>query len=59
MTASKGYSFLWFLFINFGYAASLLLLHRLFLVVGSEGYSIGAACRLLVAMASLAVEPRL
>ena len=59
MTASRGYSFVWSLFINSGYAGSSLLLHGLSLVVVSEGYSLDAACRLPVAMASLVVEHRL
>ena len=59
MTASRSYSFLWFLLINFGYAGSLLLLHGLSLVVASEAYPLVAVCRLLIAMASLVVEHRL
>ena len=47
--------FLIFFFFFFGYAGSLLL-HRLFSSCSEGGYSLVAACRLLIVVTSLVVE---
>ena len=44
-----------FFFFIFGYAGSLLL-HRLFSSCSEGGYSLVAACRLLIVVTSLVVE---
>ena len=50
----KIYIYIFYLWLRW-----VVIVHRLSLVAAGEGYSLAAVCRLLLAVASLAVEHRL